>query len=165
MTQIDTDDVEIIYVSLYRFVKPINNQKSNYMKEYEITYQIRGAIYDTYNALGPGLLESVYEETLVYFLSKRGLQVDRQVSVPLIVEGNRLNTTLRIDLLVERRIIIELKSVLDMRDVYHLQLLTYLKLTKLHRGILVNFNTDDIEESIWVKVNGYNSNAVLSMDD
>ena len=129
------------------------------MKEYQLTYQIRGAIYDTYNALGPGLLESVYEEALVYFLCKRGLLVERQVQVPLIVDGNFLETQLRIDLLVERRVIIEIKSVLDMRDVFHLQLLTYLKLTKLHRGILVNFNTDNIEESIWVKVNGYNTNV------
>ena len=105
------------------------------MKEYQLTYQIRGAIYDTYNALGPGLLESVYEETLVYFLRKRGLLVERQVQVPLIVDGNFLETQLRIDLLVERRVIIEIKSVLDMRDVFHLQLLTYLKLTKLHRGM------------------------------
>ena len=81
--------------------------------------------------------------------------------MPLIVDGNFLETQLRIDLLVERRVIIEIKSVLDMRDVFHLQLLTYLKLTKLHRGILVNFNTDNIEESIWVKVNGYNTNAIL----
>lgn len=131
------------------------------MKEYQLTYQIRGAIYDTYNALGPGLLESVYEEALVYFLCKRGLLVERQVQVPLIVDGNFLETQLRIDLLVERRVIIEIKSVLDMRDVFHLQLLTYLKLTKLHRGILVNFNTDNIEESIWVKVNGYSTNAIL----
>ena len=131
------------------------------MKEYRLTYQIRGAIYDTYNALGPGLLESVYEEALVYFLCKRGLLVERQVQVPLIVDGNFLETQLRIDLLVERRVIIEIKSVLDMRDVFHLQLLTYLKLTKLHRGILVNFNTDNIEESIWVKVNGYSTNAIL----
>ena len=135
------------------------------MKEHELTYQIRGAIYDTYNALGPGLLEAVYEETLVYFLNKRGLHVDRQVSVPVEVEGQRLETQLRIDLLVERRIIIELKSVLDMREVFHLQLLTYLKLTKLHRGILVNFNTDNIEDSIWTKVNGFDSNATLHIDE
>jgi len=135
------------------------------MKEHELTYQIRGAIYDTYNALGPGLLEAVYEETLVYFLNKRGLHVDRQVPVPVEVEGQRLETQLRIDLLVERRIIIELKSVLDMREVFHLQLLTYLKLTKLHRGILVNFNTDNIEDSIWTKVNGFDSNATLHIDE
>ena len=131
------------------------------MREKELTYQVRGAIFDTYNALGPGLLEAVYEEALAYFLTKRGLRVDRQVSVPVEVDGTRLETQLRIDLLVERRIIVELKSVLDMREVFHLQLLTYLKLTKLYRGVLVNFNTDDIESAIWLKANGYNREAVL----
>ena len=131
------------------------------MREQELTYQVRGAIFDTYNALGPGLLEAVYEEALAYFLTKRGLRVDRQVSVPVEVDGIRLETQLRIDLLVERRIIVELKSVLDMREVFHLQLLTYLKLTKLYRGVLVNFNTDDIENSIWLKANGYNREVVL----
>ena len=131
------------------------------MREQELTYQVRGAIFDTYNALGPGLLEAVYEEALTYFLTKRGLRVDRQVSVPVEVDGTRLETQLRIDLLVERRIIVELKSVLDMREVFHLQLLTYLKLTKLYRGVLVNFNTDDIENAIWLKANGYNREAVL----
>ena len=131
------------------------------MEEKELIYKIRGAIYDTYNALGPGLLEAVYEEALVYFLKKSGLRVDKQVLVPVEVDGHILESNLRIDLLVERRVIIELKSVLDMRDVFHLQLLTYLKLTKLHRGILVNFNTDDIDESVWMKVNGYDSDAVL----
>ena len=131
------------------------------MREQELTYQVRGAIFDTYNALGPGLLEAVYEEALAYFLTKRGLRVDRQVSVPVEVDGKRLETRLRIDLLVERRIIVELKSVLDMREVFHLQLLTYLKLTKLYRGVLVNFNTDDIENSIWLKANSYYRDAVL----
>ena len=131
------------------------------MREQELTYQVRGAIFDTYNALGPGLLEAVYEEALAYFLTKRGLRVDRQVSVPVEVDGIRLETRLRIDLLVERRIIVELKSVLDMREVFHLQLLTYLKLTKLYRGVLVNFNTDDIENAIWLKANGYNREVVL----
>ena len=131
------------------------------MREQELTYQVRGAIFDTYNALGPGLLEAVYEEALAYFLTKRGLRVDRQVSVPVEVDGKRLETQLRIDLLVERRIIVELKSVLDMREVFHLQLLTYLKLTKLYRGVLVNFNTDDIENAIWLKANGYNREVVL----
>ena len=131
------------------------------MREQELTYQVRGAIFDTYNALGPGLLEAVYEEALAYFLTKRGLRVDRQVSVPVEVDGKRLETQLRIDLLVERRIIVELKSVLDMREVFHLQLLTYLKLTKLYRGVLVNFNTDDIENAIWLKANGYNREALL----
>jgi GxxExxY protein len=125
------------------------------MQEDEITYQIRGAIYDTYNALGPGLLESVYEEVLIYYLSKRGLLVERQVEVPIEVDNFILSTPLRLDLLVEKTIIIEIKSVTDMRDLFHKQILTYLKLTGLHRGILVNFNTTDIQKSIWNKVNGH----------
>ncbi len=127
------------------------------MTEDEITYQIRGAIFDTYNALGPGLLESVYEEVLIYYLSKRGLYVERQVEVPIAVDEFILTNTLRLDLLVENTVIVELKSVSEMRDIFHKQILTYLKLSKLHRGILVNFNTTDIQKSIWSKVNGYDS--------
>lgn len=134
------------------------------MREYEIIYQIRGAIYDTYNTLGPGLLEAVYEEALVYFLLKRALHVDRQVEVPIEIEGHQLKNKMRLDILVERRVIIEIKSVVDMREVFHLQLLTYLKLTKLHRGVLVNFNTDSINDSIWLKVNGFDSDVMLSND-
>ena len=129
------------------------------MTENEITYAIRGAIFDTYNALGPGLLESVYEEAMLHFLKKRGLRVERQVSVPVVVDGRRLATDLRIDLLVERRVVVELKSVLEMKDVFHLQLLSYLRLAKLRRGILVNFNTSDLRSSIWTKVNGYDVTA------
>ena len=125
------------------------------MTENEITYQIRGAIYDTYRALGPGLLESVYEEVLVHFLQKRGLLVERQVDLPIEVDDVVLESHLRIDLLVEKCIIVEIKAVLEMRSVFFQQILTYLKLAKLHRGILVNFNTDDINDSIWNKVNGY----------
>ncbi|MBQ4632441.1 MAG: GxxExxY protein [Prevotella sp.] len=126
------------------------------MKEDNVTYQIRGAIYDTYNALGPGLLESVYEEALEYFLKKRGLKVERQVPVPIVVDGHLLETELRIDLLVEQCVIVEIKSVMDMKEVFHLQILTYLRISGLHRGVLVNFNTDNINSSIWNKVNGYN---------
>ena len=71
---------------------------------------------------------------------------------------------MRLDILVEHRVIIEIKSVIDMREVFHLQLLTYLKLTKLHRGVLVNFNTDSINDSIWLKVNGFDSDVMLSND-
>lgn len=125
------------------------------MKESDITYQIRGAIFDTYNALGPGLLESVYEEALIYFLEKRGLRVERQVPVPISIEGHRLTSELKIDVLVEKKVVVEIKSVLEMKEVFHLQILTYLRLSNLHRGILVNFNTSDIRASVWNKVNGY----------
>ena len=127
------------------------------MVETEITYQIRGAIFDTYNALGPGLLESVYEEALVYYLSKRGLKVERQVEVPIEVDNFILSTPLKMDILVENSVIVEIKSVVEMRDVFHKQILTYLRLSNLHRGILVNFNTTDIQNSIWNKINGYDN--------
>ena len=125
------------------------------MKENEISYEIRGAIYNVYKALGPGLIESVYEEALVYELQKRGLRVDRQVEVPIQYDGHLLKTPLRIDLLVEEKVVIELKSVMELQDVFFKQTRTYLRLSGLKLGILVNFNTDDIlDESIFRVVNG-----------
>jgi GxxExxY protein len=118
------------------------------MTDNELTYQIRGAIYDVYKALGPGLLESVYEEALAYELQQRGLMVERQKLVPIIYKGNVLKTELRLDILVEGRVIVELKSVEEMKKVFYKQLLTYLRLMNLNVGILVNFNTDNILESI-----------------
>ena len=119
------------------------------MTDNDITYQIRGAIYDVYKNLGPGLLESVYEEAMVYELQKRGLKVERQFEVPIQYDGHVLNTNLRIDLLVEGRVVVELKSVKEMQDVFWKQTKTYLRLTGLKVGILVNFNTDNIlEDSI-----------------
>jgi GxxExxY protein len=118
------------------------------MTDNELTYQILGAIYDVYKALGPGLLESVYEEALAYELQQRGLMVERQKLVPIIYKGNVLKTELRLDILVEGRVIVELKSVEEMKKVFYKQLLTYLRLMNLNVGILVNFNTDNILESI-----------------
>ena len=114
----------------------------------EITFEIRGAIYDVYKALGPGLLESVYEEALVFELEQRGLKVERQKQVPINYKGNVLNSELRLDLLVEDNVIVELKSVEEMKNVFAKQLLTYLKLMDKKVGLLVNFNTDNILTSI-----------------
>ena len=114
------------------------------MTDNEITYEIRGAIYDVYKNLGPGLLESVYEEALVYELEKRGLKVERQKEVPINYDGHVLKTQLRLDLLVEDRVIVELKSVKEMQDVFWKQTRTYLRLLNLKVGILVNFNTENI---------------------
>jgi len=125
------------------------------MTDNEITYQIRGAIYDVYKKLGPGLLESVYEETMVYELQKKGLKVERQLEVPIHYDGHILKTPLRLDLLVEDRVVVELKSVKELQDVFFKQTRTYLRLLDLKVGILVNFNTDDIlEDSIHRVVNG-----------
>lgn len=114
------------------------------MTENQISYQIRGAIYDVYKVLGPGLLESVYEEALVFELEQRGLSVERQKQVPVVYKGNTLKSDLRLDLLVEDKVIIELKSVSEMKDIFFKQTLTYCKLLGKKLGILVNFNVDDI---------------------
>lgn len=118
------------------------------MIENDITYKIIGCVYKVYNALGPGLLESVYEEALIYEMSKQGLKVDPQREVPIIYEGQQLGHNLRLDLIVDESIIIELKSVEELKKIYFKQLQTYLKLSGKKVGLLINFNTDDIRKSI-----------------
>ena len=114
----------------------------------DISYSIRGAIFKVYNNLGPGLLESVYHQALVHELTKMGLNVQSEIDIPIVYDNITLSTPLRIDILVENCIIIELKSVLEMKTVFFKQLLTYLKLANKPLGILVNFNTDDLTKSI-----------------
>ena len=126
--------------------------KNKNMTENDISYQIRGAIYDVYKTLGPGLLESVYEEALVYELEQRGLTVERQKQVPIVYKGVTLKTDLRLDLLVEDKVIVELKSVTEMKDVFYKQTLTYCKLLNKKLGILVNFNVDDILDGAITRV-------------
>ena len=118
------------------------------MEQDELTYLIRGAIFEVYNTLGPGLLESVYEEALCYELANRGLRCERQKRVPLVYKGRELTSDLRLDILVEDQIIIELKAVEDIKAVFYKQLKTYLKLTNLKLGLLVNFSSNDMKEGI-----------------
>lgn len=118
------------------------------MTDNELTYEIRGAIFDVYNTLGPGLLESVYEEALTFELQQRGLEVVRQMEVLIMYKDNELKTPLRLDILVENQVIVELKSVEEMKPVFAKQLLTYLRLLNKHVGLLVNFNTHNLRESI-----------------
>ncbi len=124
------------------------------MTENDISYKIRGAIFKVFNALGPGLLESAYEAVLRHELMKEGLRVKAQVPLPLVYENIKLEVGYRIDLLVENKVIIEIKSVENLAQVHHKQVLTYLRLSDLKLGILVNFNCDEIEKSIFRKVNG-----------
>lgn len=123
------------------------------MTNNELTYEIRGAIFDVYNELGPGLLESVYEEALVFELKERGLKVERQMEVPIRYKANELKTPLRLDLLIENTIIVELKSVEEMKPVFAKQLLTYLRLLDKRVGLLVNFSANNIREGITRIVN------------
>lgn len=125
------------------------------MENNDLTYVIRGAIFNVYNTLGPGLLESVYEIALDYELKAAGLKFQRQVHLPMQYKCVKMDINFRLDFLVEDKIIIEVKSIEDLLPVHHKQLLTYLKLAKLRYGVLVNFNTDNISKNIFRKVNGY----------
>jgi len=123
------------------------------MTENDISYIIRGAIFNIYNSLGPGLLESVYVAALVFELKREGLKVLTEVAVPVYYESENLDIGFRLDLLIEDKVIIEVKSVENLAEVHHKQVLTYLKLTKLKLAILVNFNVDNIKSGIYRKVN------------
>jgi len=114
----------------------------------DITYKIRGAIFKVYNYWGPGLFEQVYEESLVYQLRKEGLKVEQQKALPVIYDGQTLPCDYRLDLLVEDKVIIELKSVEELKPVHYKQLMTYLKIANKKVGLLVNFNVDDMTDGI-----------------
>lgn len=123
------------------------------MTENEVSYLIRGAIFKVYNQLGPGLLESAYEAALCYELRKSDLNVASQVALPLLYEGVKLDVGYRIDLIVEGKVIVEIKSIETLLEVHHKQVLTYLKLSGMKLGLLVNFNCMEIDKSIFRKVN------------
>lgn len=123
------------------------------MTENDISYRIRGAIFRVYNVVGPGLLESAYEAALAYELIKDGLQVNVQVALPFQYEDVKLEVGYRIDLIVENKVIIEIKSVEELSKVHYKQVMTYLKLSGLKLGLLVNFNTNNIDSSIKRVVN------------
>ncbi len=126
------------------------------MTENEISYKIRGAIFKVYNELGSGLFESVYEKALMYQLKKDGLEVKNQVSIPVYYDDQLLDIGFILDILVEDKVIIEIKSVEELSKTHHKQILNYLGLTNLRLGILVNFNTHSISTTIHRKVNRYN---------
>ena len=120
----------------------------------EITYTLRGCIFKVFNSLGPGLLESAYEAALLFEIKKTGLEVRSQVALPMIYESVNMDIGYRIDLLIEQKVLIEIKSVESIVEVHHKQVITYLKLSGLQLGLLVNFNTSNIANSIYRKVNG-----------
>ena len=124
------------------------------MKENEITKEIVDAAYKVHVTLGPGLLESVYESVLEYELKKRGLKVARQVILPVKYESIRIEEGYRADLIVEEKIIVELKSVEQVSPVHKKQLLTYLRLADKKVGLLINFGDALIKRGITRVVNG-----------
>ena len=105
--------------------------------------------------LGPGLLENVYEEALSYELTVNGFNVQRQVAIPIIYKGQKLQSTLTLDLLIDDKVIIELKSVEVLKPVFSKQILTYLKLTGKELGYLINFNVPKLMDGVERIVNKY----------
>lgn len=123
------------------------------MTENEIAKIIVNTCYDIHVELGPGLLESVYEEILAYELSGKGLKLERQKAIPLIWGDKKMEIGFRADLIVENKVIIELKSVEVIAPVHPKQLLTYLRITDLKLGLLINFNEKLIKDGITRIVN------------
>ena len=106
------------------------------------------AAFKVHTALGPGLLESVYETTTAYEVRKSGLTVATQVSVPIVYDDQELETGFRLDMLVEKCVIVEVKSVETMHPVYEAQIMTYLRLSKVRLGFLINFNVKHLKDGI-----------------
>jgi len=136
--------------------KPIPPKKSYTdipQRPEEVTKMVLDAAYKVHTALGPGLLESVYNSCLVYELKSTGLKVDTQLSLPIIYKEITVDSGFRLDLLVENCVIVEIKAVENMIPLYQAQLLTYLKLTKTRIGLLINFNTIHLRNGIRRMVN------------
>ena len=127
--------------------KGLNNVSLPAQTELAAT-QVVDAAFKVHSSLGPGLLESVYETCLVYELEHRGLRVRRQIKIPVVYGDIRLESGLRLDLLVEDSVVVELKAVEKMLPVFEAQLLTYLRLSGKRLGFLINFNVPRIKEGI-----------------
>jgi GxxExxY protein len=124
------------------------------MTENEIATQIVDAAFQIHTKLGPGLLESVYEVVLAHELKKRGLRVVRQAPIPIVYDDIKFDEGFRADLIVEEKVIVELKSVEAVVPVHKKQVLTHLRLTNLKLGLLINFGEDLIKNGISRIVNG-----------
>ena len=114
----------------------------------EITGKIIGAAFKVHSELGPGLLESSYKECLYYVLTKGGLFVEKEKALPLVYEEVKLDVGYRLDLFVETKVVVEIKSVESLTAAHTAQVLTYLKLTQCKVGLLINFNVADLKKGI-----------------
>ncbi len=123
------------------------------MTENEISFKIIGAALELHKATGPGLLESAYESALAFDLINMGLDVKTQVNMPFYYKDVKMEVGYRIDMLVENKIIVEVKSVENLNEVYYAQILTYLKLSGLNLGLLINFKTKHLKDGIHRIVN------------
>ena len=121
----------------------------------EYTFKILGCLYEVHRILGPGLLESIYEEAVAKELTMQGFKVQRQVYVPVMYKGEKLANDLRIDLIVDDKVILELKSVSEYRKLFEKQLFTYLVLKNCEMGYVVNFNVENLKDGIHTVYNPY----------
>ena len=124
------------------------------MTENEVATQIVDVAFKIHTTFGPGLLESVYETIMAYELQKRGLRVVRQQAIPVVYESVRMDLGFRADLIIESKVVIEIKSVEAIAPVHKKQLLTYLRLTDKRLGLRINFNVELIKNGITRVVNG-----------
>src|SRR5687767_3949527 len=129
------------------------------MLENDISFLIRKAIFKVFNTLGPGLFEAVYVRALVFELNQMNLSIKTEVGIPMIYEGLQFDAGYRADIIVNEKVIIEVKSIEHVTEVHHKQLLTYLRLSGLKLGLLVNFDTAEISKSIFRKVNNLSISA------
>ena len=114
----------------------------------QYTYRILKCLYEVHSQLGPGLLESIYEEAAEKELTSQGFHVERQVPVPVVYKGERLANDWRLDLIVDDRVILEMKSVTEYRKLFEKQLYTYLVLKNCEMGYVVNFNKESLQDGI-----------------
>lgn len=121
----------------------------------ELSYKVIGCALEVYKTLGPGLLETAYEKALLHELNLRGIPAKSQVKIEMDYKGVNLGEGLRLDLLVDDKLIIELKSVDELKPVHYKQLQTYLKLTHRKLGLLINFNVNDLMDGVRRVINGY----------
>lgn len=124
------------------------------MKENEIAKIAVDVAYHLHTSLGPGLLESVYQELYVYKLKERELAVETELNLPVMFEGKQFSSSFRIDILIEKKVVVELKSVEILLPVHKKQVLTYLKLSNLRLGLLINFGAPYIKDGIERIING-----------
>lgn len=114
----------------------------------QLSYEITGCAIKVHKALGPGLLESVYEKCLKHELLKNGFEVKQQLMIPIIYDNLQMDIDLRVDLLVNDLVVVELKTVECLLPVHEAQVMTYMKLLKVPQGLLINFFTDNIVKSM-----------------
>lgn len=128
-----------------------------------ITEAIIGDAIAIHREMGPGLLESTYEACLAALLARRGLKTERQVAMPVLFQGERLDCAYRIDLLVEDIVVVELKTVAKLEPVHFAQMLTYLKLSDCEVGLIINFNVVRLVDGVRRVVRGYKERSLPSV--